>query len=220
MAIRAPLIVSLLIISGMCAMSLWAAPQIPGGARIATHFDFSGLPNGTMTKTWALWFSPTMAAALTLLFASTQTLFGRFRERFRGGEAISAAWLGTLLLVAVAHAIVLLRARGTVLDVSGNLIFATSLFFIVVGNFLGKLEPNGFAGVRTYWTYRSDYSWEKSNRLAGRLMVASGLLTIAALALFGSPAGKIVFFAGLTILAVVSVAASYFYWRADPDRQR
>ena len=43
-SIRAPLIVSVLIVAGMAAVSAWVWPMIPDGARVAVHVRM--IPNG------------------------------------------------------------------------------------------------------------------------------------------------------------------------------
>ena len=218
METRAPLIASLLIVAGMAALSLRASPTISDSARIATHFDWAGTPNGYMDKTHALWFAPLSGLGIAALFLVLPLLTRRKEGLARSGGAYVAGWIGTLLLLAVAHCVIVLRARGIVLDVTGNLTFAAALFFVVAGNLLGKTAPNDFVGVRTPWTKRSDYAWEKANRLAGYLTVATGLVTLGALALGDARHARLVMLAGLLAMAVISVIASYFYWRSDPDR--
>ncbi len=44
-----------------------------------------------------------------------------------------------------------------------------------MGNSMGKLRPNWFAGFRTPWSLESRTVWIKTHRLGGRLMVGCGL---------------------------------------------
>ena len=50
------------------------------------------------------------------------------------------------------------------------------VLFIVLGNFMGKIRPNWFVGVRTPWTLSSKLSWDKTHRLAGWLFMLMGAL--------------------------------------------
>ena len=49
-----------------------------------------------------------------------------------------------------------------------------ALLFIVIGNFMSKIRPNWFVGVRTPWTLSSKLSWDKTHRLAGWLFMLMG----------------------------------------------
>jgi uncharacterized membrane protein len=60
------------------------------------------------------------------------------------------------------------------------------LFIALMGNVLGKVRRNFYVGVRTPWTLASDVVWDRTHRLAAWLMVAGGLIGLAAL-LLGVP---------------------------------
>lgn len=105
-------------------------------------------------------------------------------------------------------------------SIAGGLPMAgLSLTLVAVGGFLGRVGPNPFVGLRTPWTYKSRLAWDRSNRLAGRLLFLLGLFGLAASAFAPQPAGLIAFFTGLIIAVVWSVVESWRVWRSDPDRQ-
>lgn len=219
MEVRTPLILSAVLIAGMMAVSVWAWPLIPATASIAVHFDLDGRANGWMSRDAALLIVPASAAILAVLFA----VLPRFTRRKEGLAASSAGylagWIGTMTVLFVAHCAVILKARGWHIDLAGSMSLVVALFFIAIGNVLGKTRPNAFVGVRTPWTRKSDYAWDKSNRAAGRMMVAAGLASLAAMAADGPKAAHIVLFGGIAVMAVVSVTLSYIYWRRDPSRR-
>ncbi|MFN3931704.1 MAG: SdpI family protein [Brevundimonas sp.] len=109
---------------------------------------------------------------------------------------------------------------GGVTSIAGGLPMAgLSLTLLAAGAFLGRVGPNPFVGVRTPWAYKSRLAWDRSNRLAGRLLFVLGLFGLAAAALAPQPAGLYALFAGLMIAVVWSVVESWRVWRTDPDRQ-
>ena len=61
------------------------------------------------------------------------------------------------------------------------------VMLVLAGNPMGKVRRNFYLGIRTPWTLASERVWYATHRLAARLMVASGLLGLAVLAL-GAPA--------------------------------
>lgn len=73
---------------------------------------------------------------------------------------------------------------GTMASQGDSGIFQQSLSFglacclIVMGNVVGKTERKFFVGIRLPWTIASEQNWRATHRLAGRLMVISGLLLL------------------------------------------
>jgi uncharacterized membrane protein len=96
-------------------------------------------------------------------------------------------------------------------------LLAMGALFIVLGNFMGKIRPNWFVGVRTPWTLSSKLSWDKTHRLAGWLFVLMGALFVL-LALV--PTGWM-FAVTMTIDAICliwMIVYSYLVYRRDPHR--
>lgn len=109
---------------------------------------------------------------------------------------------------------------GGVVSIAGGLPMAGfSLILLAAGALLGRVGPNPFVGLRTPWTYKSRLAWDRSNRLAGRLLFMLGLFGLAASAVAPQPAGLVVLGAGLLIAMLWAVVESWRVWRADPDRQ-
>lgn len=219
METRAPLILSGCLIAGMLAMSVWAWPGLPETARIATHFDLSGHANGYMGKAAALFFAPGMAALLTLTMLLLPHITSRRENLAQSATAYVTGWLGVQVLLFIAHCGVIFLARGYKFDIAGTGVLVASMLFLMLGNVLGKTRPNPFVGVRTPWTKKSDLSWDKSNRLGGRLLVASGLANLATLAVAGAAAAHVIMLGGILALAVICTVMSYVYWQRDPNRQ-
>jgi uncharacterized membrane protein len=89
------------------------------------------------------------------------------------------------------------------------------LLFIVLGNYMGKLRPNWFAGVRTPWTLSSKLSWNKTHQQAGWLMFAMGGAFI--IAAFVPTAAVIIAAVAFQVLCFVwLVVYSYLVYRRDP----
>ena len=105
-------------------------------------------------------------------------------------------------------------------DMGGALPMAgMSALFLLVGALLGRVGPNPFVGVRTPWAYKSKLAWERSNRLAGRLLFLLGLAGLAIAPLAPQPLGYQALIAGVLIAAAWSVFESWRVWRSDPERQ-
>lgn len=86
----------------------------------------------------------------------------------------------------------------------------------VMGNSMGKLRPNWFAGFRTPWSLESRSVWIKTHRLGGRLMVASGILLFVESLFLPT---LFCFFLGIVpliiLVGIVPAAYSYFSFQAE-----
>lgn len=65
-------------------------------------------------------------------------------------------------------------------DVSVNIVIpmCIGVLFIVLGNYLPKCHQNFTLGYRLPWTLNDEDNWNKTNRLAGYIMVTGGLFMI------------------------------------------
>jgi immunity protein, SdpI family len=219
MNLRLPLIWSLVLVALMAAVSAYAWEMLPPDAQLATHWGLDGKVNGHMGKTLGLTIVPAIALFVTLLIAVVPSLEPRRDNLIASRKAFLAFWMSALVLLLVIHALIVANALGFAVDVPQAAMAATALMILVGGNFLGKVRPNFFLGVRTPWTLSSDLSWDKSHRLLGRLFVFSGLATLAADLAIGPGAAGLVLAGTLTTSAFAAVASSYVYWRHDPERR-
>lgn len=124
-----------------------------------------------------------------------------------GGSTVMAAWvgLGGLLQIGSPPAAASAASLGIIL--------------VLVGGLLGRVGPNPVVGVRTPWTYKSRLAWDRSNRLAGRLMFWIGLIALITAPFAPQPVGMFAAIAAVLGAAAWSVFESWRVWRADPDRQ-
>jgi len=218
MSIRAPLLISVLLVAAMAAAGYWAWMQLPPHAEIAVHWGVSGAPNGFAERTRALFLLPIMGMLVTALFCVLPSIEPRRANLVASKKLYRAGWLGALLVMTLAQAAIVMNALHRPFDVRASIVTGVSLLLIVGGNYFGKSRANFFAGIRTPWTLSSDYSWEKTHRLGGRLFVAAGIATLLVLAANGAPAGLFVLLGTLFGSLAVTVAMSYVYWRRDPDK--
>jgi uncharacterized membrane protein len=93
-----------------------------------------------------------------------------------------------------------------------------SLLMLGAGALLGKVGPNPFVGVRTFWSLQSRLAWEKSNRLGGRLIFWIGVIGLCAAPITPEPLGMQSLIAAVLLAAAASIFESWRVWRTDPDR--
>ncbi|HTP78587.1 MAG TPA: DUF1648 domain-containing protein [Rhizomicrobium sp.] len=219
MRLRMPLLFSFLILAVMLALSAWAWRILPAGARITTHWDAAGNPNGFMPKTLGLLILPAVGLGITALLSAIPLIEPRRQNLIASRQLYYSAWIGSLLVIAVSHVVTVMTAAGRHVNAPQIILVTVSALMIVLGNYLGKSRSTFMVGVRLPWTLTSEYAWQKSNRLMGLFMIATGLAVYPVLYFFGVRAGFAVFAGGLALGAIVGTVSSYLYWRHDPNRQ-
>ncbi len=218
MNLRPMLIVNGVLITGMAALSIWGWQAIPDGAQLPIHYDFEGNPDRLAGKTEALIVMPAIALAITALL----WVIPYFDPRRANIEASAKFWNAAAIvavgLLAYVHLLHVLNGVGNKIDVASALVPAMCVAFMALGNYLGKTRSNWFGGVRTPWSLSSEYSWERTHRWTGRMMVASGIVGLIAWFVVGAKSAVLVLIGLIVASMIAAVILSYVFWRADPDR--
>ena len=225
--IRAGLIASGIAIALMAGISIWAGGQLPA-ENIPVHWDADGTADRFADRQEAmfmLWLIPGMASLGAMVFAVLPQLEPMRDNLFKSRKAYNATWISTMILFVGIHsgmAYMMLQSRPE--DVASNefvrlVIAGTGVLFIVLGNYLPKTRQNWFLGIRTPWTLSSEYTWEKTHRLAGRLFVLVGFVClIGAFVLEGVALAFLVGGAAVST-ALFSVGYSFVVYRNAPDKR-
>jgi uncharacterized membrane protein len=199
------------------AVSVWAYSRLP--QVVATHWNLQGTPDGYSSRFWAAAVMPLIIAGLTGLFNVLPKVDPR-HENY--AKFLNTYWLianAVLVFAAVAHALILANALGYTVQVDRLLPVGVGLLFAFLGNYLTRVEPNWFIGVRTPWTLSSDAVWRKVHRTAGWLFVIAGVV-IAAGAFAPRDAFAPLFIATIVVAAAIPVVQSYVLWKREQHDRR
>jgi uncharacterized membrane protein len=214
---RTPILISIAIVAAMLAASVWALFRIPAGADIPIHWDMYGHPNSFAKAPIALFMTPAMAALIAVLFVAIPAIEPRRLNLARSATFYHATWIGIILLMGAVHGVALYSAMHAGVQVGGIVIGAVCLLMIVIGNYLGKTRSMFLGGVRTPWTLSSEYSWQRTHSLAGKLFIASGVLGFVGVIALPTPIAVKIFICAIVMTVILSVVVSYVYWRHDPE---
>lgn len=200
------------------SLSAWAWCKLPADARVPVHWGISGTPDRYGGKLEAFGAAPLIVLALTGLFF----LIPRIDPRRSHFAAFRRPYLlivsASLIFLAAVHAFVVASALGTHLNMNSLCFIGVGALFVVIGNFMGKLRSNWFVGIRTPWTLSSEFTWQRTHRAGGPVLVGSGLVWIAVGLLNAGELG--VYLAlGVTLASALGlVVYSYCVWQRAPDR--
>ncbi len=164
-------------------LSIALYSQLPD--RIVIHWGMDGEPNGWADRPFGAFMLPAMMLVFTVLFRMlprADLLNDDYKKFSPSYNIISIAAVGLAFAV---HAVTLASALGYSIPIQRVGPAFLGVFLICIGNVLPRLRANSWVGIRTPWSETSDANWARTHRIAGYLMVASGVLWIALAAMPG-----------------------------------
>jgi uncharacterized membrane protein len=145
---------------------------------MASHWNIKGEVNGYMPKFWGLFLMPILSLALILLFMLIPKLdpLGRNIEKFRNYYDTFVVLIISFLFYL--HIITIFWNLGAKFDMNRLLSPAIAILFFYCGILLYHAKRNWSVGIRTAWTLSSDYVWNKTHKLGGKLFAIAGLICL------------------------------------------
>lgn len=173
--------------------------------QLPIHYNAEGVADqyaGRMTAILAL---PIFCAVMTILLTliTNKPTAGNFKL------FLTVAAIGPLLSLSIQSVILL---TGLEKDADVSIAFVViGIVFIVFGNYIPTVRPNGLIGVRYPWIMDDEEAWIKTQRLGGKMMFFFGILiTLQAITKLGGVNGMVIILLGGTILLVI-ITAIYSY---------
>ena len=223
-------------IAALCLfVTLLVLRELP--AEIPAHYDFAGNVTRFGSK-YELLILPVIL--LLVSFGSRFLLLHLRRKAEQAGSdkerQAAAANAKVVVIVIFSQTLILSCIQGvllynTVLALRDESFLSTfageklltilcGSLLLVPGNILPKCRRNGMVGFRLPWTKYNDITWQKSNRFAGRMLVAAGVLGIVSTVF--APKGYGMFLLSVYIMAaiVISTVRAWRVYREEKAKER
>jgi uncharacterized membrane protein len=174
----------LLIAAGCIAYSAYAYTILP--PIIPSHWNVKNQVDGYSPK--GMMLLPLLAPLCIPAILSIALPWLRTKDIDR--ERFERTFRYVLVLLAVFLAfqdvLVLYMMQHPRYSFARALMIGTFILLALVGNVLGKMQPNRWSGIRTRWTLASESVWRSTHRMAGPLWVVCSAIAVIWLALGGS----------------------------------
>ncbi|AST07437.1 hypothetical protein AF2641_11410 [Anoxybacillus flavithermus] len=157
-------------------LSLLAIPYLP--SEVAIHWNVAGEADGFVNKWWGALLFP---ICLTFIVALVTFLpkFDPRKENYKKFENVYRIFLHVFVLFLFSmHVVTLAYNVGFPVQVDIVVPIGVGVLFIVLGNYMPKIKPNYFIGIRTPWTLDNETVWQKTHRVGGKVFVMMGVLVM------------------------------------------
>jgi uncharacterized membrane protein len=203
---------AILILSAVIA-SILVYPQLP--EKMPTHWSASGDVNGWSDRLWGAWMVPLIMAVVWLAMRGLPHIDPRKANYAKFSGAYEGLIVLVLVFMLIMHIVVLAAATGRDVRMDRIAMPLVGFFIAGIGLLIPRAHPNWFVGIRTPWTLTSDLSWERTHKLGGPLLVAFGILMVAAGFIAPEQAIWVLVTAALAMVAFLFYY-SYQVWKTDP----
>lgn len=203
------------LIAAAVAFSVAVYSRLPD--RMAVHWNVHGEPDRWGGRLEGAFVLPAAALVIWLLMLGLPKIDPRKEnyEKFRPTYdlVIAAVVTGMTAL----HVVVVGAALGWPVSIARVVPIVIGGLFIVLGNVLPRARSNWWFGIRTPWTLSNERVWERTHRVGGYLMIATGMALIAAAFLPARFVGPVIL-AAAAVMALGTLVYSYFAWRQETSR--
>jgi uncharacterized membrane protein len=183
---------------------------------VASHWNASGMADGSMAKLPGLAIIPLMMVGCTALFAVLPRIdplkenYEKFRDWYEGFILVFVLFLFAM------QALIILWNAGYPVNMNIVLPLLFGILFIYLGFLVAHAEPNWFVGIRTPWTLSSPTVWKKTHETGGRLFILAGIVSF--LGALAGPYAVLFMLVPALAVAVYTVVYSYVAYRDEQSR--
>jgi uncharacterized membrane protein len=189
-------------------------------ARVPAQWNFHGEINRWDTKMPGLLVAPLMGLAMAVFLRALPRFDPRLRRTLDEGgrmhavlQIIRIALLGLFDLILYVQ---IATSLGWKIDAPRILVASVLILFAVMGNYLGNLRPNYFAGIRTPWTLGNPETWRATHRIGGRLLFFGALALLVLQFFLSNETFSRIFIPSILLFALWGILYSWHHSRTHP----
>lgn len=144
---------------------------------IPTHWGVSGEIDAYGSK-WMIFLAPALSFLLTIGMYYLPKVDPKGDNIKRSGKAYPVTMLLLNVIMVVVLTVTIFTSLGYSLMVGKIVPGAIGVMFLFIGNYMPKIKPNYFFGIRLPWTLANETVWTKTHRVGGWVFLAFGLFFI------------------------------------------
>ncbi len=175
--------------------------------KIPYHWGINGEADGWASKPMAVFLLPVIMLAVQWLCILCTGLDPKAKNVTTTKMLGIVLWIIPVLNLFL-HVMVYLAAFGREVSMEVMMPLFMGALFVVIGNYLPKCKQSYTMGIKLPWTLNDEENWNATHRLAGKLWVGGGLLTMLC-ALLPDATSFIVMMSILLVMCIIPTVYSY-----------
>ena len=207
-------LLSLLTLLAMVLVSVVLYDSLP--EQVPSRYNAAGEMIATQSRALVVMLMPLSYALVIILINVMIRISPQKFAMPNSRRAMDIIVFGSGVLLLSIHLGLLLGTDG-LLAFTRYFAYGVAGFLIIVGNVFGKTERNFFMGIRLPWTLASTANWKATHRVAGKAMVAAGLLLLVSNTL--APHFHLTMAILLIAVFIPVFYSPYYYFRYEKDQQ-
>jgi uncharacterized membrane protein len=176
---------------------------------IPIHFDGQGNPDNYLSKALAVFGLPAVLALLNFYIHFRMNNDARVENASSFLRSLSR-WTFPLISITMIP-ISMFIAMDVAIPVTVIAASVAGVIIMIYGNYLPKCRYNYTIGIRLPWTLNNEENWNKTNRFAGYVFVAGGIIFI----INGFLSLWYVSIAVIALLVILPFVYSYLLYRKE-----
>lgn len=168
-------LINILLILLAFISSYWAYLRLP--ERVASHWNAQGIVDNYSSRFMGAFFLPLLLLGIFILFKILPKIDPRKNiSKFIG--LYNSFITVFIIYMTYVHTLTLYYNLGHHFNFVRAILPSLAFLFYYIGYIMPSLKPNWFIGIRTPWTLSSNFVWEKTHLLGGKLYKASGIICL------------------------------------------
>ena len=206
------LVITLMIVPVLITLAVW--DRIPD--EVPVHWNIKGEVDNYEPKAFGMFILPITILITNIIFwiipvIDPKKKIALFKETlYRLQVALNIFLFGLALLIIGV-------SLGLKLDVGTIVIYGVLFLLGIIGNYMSKMRPNYFIGIRTPWTLESEEVWMKTHRLAGNLWVGTSAILMMIKSMTSNDIFYYIFIPGIVIMSLIPIVYSYILFRQQNE---
>lgn len=183
--------------------------QIP--ETIPTHWNIRGEADDFGSR-WSIFILPIVNIFIFLLFLVIPKIDPKkkFEQFGKTYYILMNIMIGLMFLI---FCILLLTVLGMIDNSTNWIMYLLVGLFLLIGNYLGKVRPNYFLGIRTPWTLENEEVWIKTHRFGGKLWVIGSVVMLLLSFFLTGTAFVVAFTIYAIVLGLVPMVYSFLKYK-------
>jgi uncharacterized membrane protein len=182
--------------------------------QVPIHWNVKGEVDNYGSRAFGAFFFPGIIIGMYFLFLAIPYLdpkkdrYQQFRKVYHIFKTILVGFMVVIYFLSS------LSSLGYQIPINVWMPILVGILFIILGNYMAKIKPNWFMGIRTPWTLSSEEVWNKTHRLGGKAFIAGGLI-MAVLGFTPASFFMPLFITLMVIVVIVPIIYSFIIFKKE-----